>query len=622
MGARFEESESRFPWPEAERWDREGFLAYARLTLAVVCTIIAFVEPKCLGRHVQLSRLLILLYFTCGLFSLIVARLHWHYGRSWVVCLHAMDVVVISLLAMLTGGVQSSFLGLYLFVFLAAACEWGFLGALLTSFACVAFLLSSFALPSAWFRGAPNLFLEGSTFFATLVLSAGLVSSACLLGIIVEREQRRYGDGVVIARLVRRAIPEPSFRVALENALKSVREYFDADQVRLDLQELKGDQAFAWDLTRQTGQSPDGVRSWKLTESVRQASLAMPPEEVRRWFGSGRGGSEGKMPVGRAGNSKRRVQGGLVSGLGRFSAPTKHHDGFGDLRISSEAHSPFVGSWAMLATSFSFEGKWLGRLTVYNPRRVRNARTGLRFLETLVAEVGPAIFNKFLVARLRSRAQARERVRLVQELHDGIVQSLIGLEMQVDHLRRAQTASSDPATLLAELARLQALLHDEIALVREEMQRIRPLQVEPSRFIEYIAGTVNKFQRDQGISATFVAETQEVSLSPRVCTELARIVQESLVNVRKHSGARKVVVSFGRENGHYKLFVEDDGRGFGFTGLLSSAELDSSPKCPSIVRERVRAIGGELMIESTQASGARIAVLVPVTPNGRVSSVS
>jgi len=210
----------------------------------------------------------------------------------------------------------------------------------------------------------------------------------------------------------------------------------------------------------------------------------------------------------------------------------------------------------------------------------------------------------------------------VQELHDGIVQSLIGLEMQIDHLRRAQAASCNPAYLLEELRRLQALLHDEVASVREEMQRIKPLQVDPSRFIEYIAGTVDKFQRDQGISARFVAEEQEVSLSPRVCTELARIVQEALVNVRKHSGARKVLVSFGRENGHYKLFVEDDGRGFGFTGILTSAELDTSSNCPSIVRERVRAIGGQLMIESSQASGARLQILVPVTPNGRIASDS
>jgi two-component system nitrate/nitrite sensor histidine kinase NarX len=230
------------------------------------------------------------------------------------------------------------------------------------------------------------------------------------------------------------------------------------------------------------------------------------------------------------------------------------------------------------------------------------------------------VYSKYLVARLRSRAQAMERIRLAQELHDGVIQSLIGLEMQIDLLRRTQKASGNPASLLQELHRLQMLLHDEILDVREEMQRIKPLEVQPSRLIEYMAGEVGRFRREQGIAASFVAECQEVFLPARVCTELVRIVQEALANVRKHSGAHNVFVRFARENGHYKLCVEDDGCGFGFTGRLSSAELEASSYCPLVIKERVRAIGGEFMIESSKGLGARLGVLVPLAANGRVSS--
>ena len=167
---------------------------------------------------------------------------------------------------------------------------------------------------------------------------------------------------------------------------------------------------------------------------------------------------------------------------------------------------------------------------------------------------------------------------------------------------------------------MQTLFHNEIAALREEMQRIKPLEVEPSRLTEYMAGTVDRFGREQDIYTSFVAECQEVSLPPRVCTELVRIVQEALANVRKHSGARNVFVRFARENGHYKLSVEDDGRGFGFTGRLSSAELEASSNCPLVVKERVRAIGGELMIESSEGLGARIGISIPLTANGRISS--
>ena len=615
MDARRDGLESKLGWLEAQACDWEEFLTHARLILGVVCTITACLSPACLGKDAGLGRLSVLLYLTYALLDLIAVRLRWHYSAVAAICLHAANVLMISFMVVCTGGVQSTFLGLYLFALLVAACKWGLGGAVSTAVACIAALFFYLTPFASWVVRAPDVVVRGSTLVATVALSAGLIASACLLGLLLEREQERYGDGVTIARLVRGIIPEPGFKEALGVTLKSVREYFDADQVRLALQELKGERAYAWDVNRQTGTVEEQVRSWKLSDAVRQGGFAMPPEEIQLGLGLRQSGrTDGRWSLG--------SPGGLLSNRVRRSRRQNGQNGMDDLHIVSEQHSPFVGSWSMLATSFSFAGKWLGRLTVYNPRRGRNAAASLRFLEALVREAGPAMLNKFTVGRLRSHAQARERIRLVQELHDGIVQSLIGLEMEIDHLRRTQEVASNPAALLEELRRLQALLHSEIASVREEMQRIKPLQVDPGRLIPYLAGAVEKFQRDQGIDASFVADDQDVCLSAQVCTELARIVQEALVNVRKHSGAHKVLVTFGRENGCYKLLVEDDGRGFGFSGALSPEEIENSSKCPAIVRERVRAIGGELMIKSNQASGARLEILVPVTPNGRIASDS
>jgi len=619
MGAGVEASEDILAGPEPGAWDREDFLAHARLILAVVCTIAVYLSTAYLGRNGSLIRLLILVYLTFSLFNLILVRIHRHYGLAWGLC-HASEVVITSLIMMFTGGAQSPFLGLYLFLLLAAACKWGFKGALLTSCACIAILFSDLTVLSSWSGRAPQLMNGRGSLVALMTLSASLILSASLLGLLMEREKKRYGDAMVITQIIRSAVPEPSFKTSIGNILRSVREHFDADQVRLAIQEIRGAEAVAWEVTRLQGRHGNVVHSWKLTESARRASIAMPPEEVRRWLRLDRVAADGKLRASAARNRKRGTHGTWLSRLWRSSAPTKYCDGLYDLRIVNEQHSSFGVPWSLLATSFSIEGKWLGRLTVYNPRGGRDPNADLRILGTLVREVGPAVYGKYLVARLRSRAQTMERVRLVQELHDGIIQSLMGLEMHIDLLRRTQTASSDPSALLQELQRLQTLFHNEVAALREEMQRIKPLEVEPSRLTEYMAGTVDRFGREQGIYASFVAECQEVSLPPRVCTELVRIVQEALANVRKHSGARNVFVRFARENGHYKLSVEDDGRGFGFTGRLSSAELEASSNCPLVVKERVRAIGGELMIESSEGLGARIGISIPLTANGRISS--
>ena len=100
-------------------------------------------------------------------------------------------------------------------------------------------------------------------------------------------------------------------------------------------------------------------------------------------------------------------------------------------------------------------------------------------------------------------------------------------------------------------------------------------------------------------------------MPPGVCRELARITQEALVNVRKHSRAKHVLVRLGSARGNTTLVVEDDGQGFSFTGRLSQEEMDAARKGPVVIRERVRFISGELTIESNPGQGARLEVSVP-----------
>jgi signal transduction histidine kinase len=108
-----------------------------------------------------------------------------------------------------------------------------------------------------------------------------------------------------------------------------------------------------------------------------------------------------------------------------------------------------------------------------------------------------------------------------------------------------------------------------------------------------------------------VSEATEIDMPPRLCRELARIVQEGLVNIRKHSGAKRASVGLARTNGQWTLTVEDDGRGFPFSGRFSHAELEAGGKGPLVIRERVRLIEGELTIESNPGRGSRLEISLP-----------
>ena len=183
--------------------------------------------------------------------------------------------------------------------------------------------------------------------------------------------------------------------------------------------------------------------------------------------------------------------------------------------------------------------------------------------------------------------------------------------MQVDVLRRQ--ATEKPEIVTDELSRIQSLLREEVLKLRELMQEMKSLDLDSRKLLGFLSDTVERFQRETGISARFVTDLEDVEMPQQMCRELARIVQEGLVNVRKHSGAQHALVRLGAYDGKWQVVIEDDGRGFPFEGRLSQLELDDQRKAPVIIQERVRLLAGKLTIESNPGKGSRLEIDVPQT---------
>jgi two-component system nitrate/nitrite sensor histidine kinase NarX len=267
-----------------------------------------------------------------------------------------------------------------------------------------------------------------------------------------------------------------------------------------------------------------------------------------------------------------------------------------------------------VAAAVALGEQWAGRLFLVDPAGPPPRETELRLLQALLRRAAPALYSAHLVSRLHARAGADERARVARELHDGVIQSLIGLEMQVDVLRRQALAKAPEKA--GALTHIQALLREEILTVRELMEQMRAVEVGATELVDRLAGMVDRFGRETGISARFVSEVEEVSLAPRLCGEITRIAQEALINVRRHSGASHVVVLFGRQDGRWALTIDDDGEGFGFSGRLDLAALDAERKGPLVIKERVRSAGGQLTIESRPGRGSRLEILISPERHG------
>ena len=88
------------------------------------------------------------------------------------------------------------------------------------------------------------------------------------------------------------------------------------------------------------------------------------------------------------------------------------------------------------------------------------------------------------------------------------------------------------------------------------------------------------------------------------------------MNILKHSPARNVLGGSDAQDGFWKLVVDDDGKGFDFSGRRELSDLDASRLGPMVIKERVRSIGGRLIVESQPGKGSRLEVLCPQRRHG------
>ena len=162
-----------------------------------------------------------------------------------------------------------------------------------------------------------------------------------------------------------------------------------------------------------------------------------------------------------------------------------------------------------------------------------------------------------------------------------------------------------------ELRQIEDILLEEARKLRELMQRVKPVDVDTKSLRHHLVEITQRFERDTGIRAKFVRDSSVVDIERSICWIVVRIVQEALVNVRKHSCATDVSVRLDPRDGNWQLRIDDNGVGFPYSGRFSQSELKASGRGPLVIIECVDSIGGELTLESTAGRGSRLEITIP-----------
>ena len=565
----------------------ERVLAAARSFLAVSALVAIWIDPTEPSRYAPVAYGVMLVYAVHSIVVLVWIRRRRSFSASLLIILQGIDILWPAVMSVFTGPASSPFFLFDAFVLLEAAYRWGLQETLATG-----------AIEVLLYFITSLLVVFGPTAFGSLLVGEPdvnrmiirplyLAIMAYLLGYLGEQEKLQRAETSSIARLIGRVQTEAGFRSAMRGVFEGALQVFGSNRTALVVSEKSTERVFIWEGTREGPGSPLAVGWSEVDDSIRSASWFAPPGSVWliRQTDQGSGKSTVEVLEGES-RGLRHVQWSPPAVLlARFSFNSA-------LGVSLEAGGEWTGSWWLL-----------------DPDCGTQPRVAASYLRRLTSQLLPSLYGVFVMRRLRSQAGAMERARVARELHDGVIQALIGLEMQVDVLRRREGATSEQ--LSSELQRIQSVMHEEVVNLRELMQQMRPIDYNPKQFLDLLAQMVEKFRRDTGVEAYFVTSLSEVALPSRVGGEVARILQEALVNVRKHSGAKNVLVRFDAEDSLWKLAVHDDGCGYDFSGRLSQSELDQAGKGPLVIKERARSIGGEIAIESAPGRGTWLEVRFP-----------
>jgi PAS domain S-box-containing protein len=216
------------------------------------------------------------------------------------------------------------------------------------------------------------------------------------------------------------------------------------------------------------------------------------------------------------------------------------------------------------------------------------------------------VHNQTLAARL-ILAQEAERQRIARDLHDDLSQKLAVLNIEVARL----TLNSN-SEVRRRVDVISSLVSEVAEHVHDLSHELHPSRPEALGLVPAIRSVCGDMSRQHRISVEFRDEAVPPKIDAAVSLCVYRIVQESLRNVVKHSGATRAQVELRGLGTVLELVVADEGRGFvpDASGLSGLGLLS--------MRERVKLLDGEISIRSAPGRGTHLGVRVPLaTSAGR-----
>jgi signal transduction histidine kinase len=199
-----------------------------------------------------------------------------------------------------------------------------------------------------------------------------------------------------------------------------------------------------------------------------------------------------------------------------------------------------------------------------------------------------------------------ERERIGMDLHDGIIQSIYAVGLNLDYAK--VSLEHEPRKAQEKIEQAIAGLNSTIRDIRAYILDLRPRQFnEAENLMRGMQRLVDEFRANSNAEISLAgSEASVADLPVALATALFHICQESLANIAKHAKASRVHINLWAVEDRVLLEIKDNGKGFDLTHSHSTLGHGLNN-----MNRRARKVGGDVEITSAAGEGTTILAWVP-----------
>jgi signal transduction histidine kinase len=209
-------------------------------------------------------------------------------------------------------------------------------------------------------------------------------------------------------------------------------------------------------------------------------------------------------------------------------------------------------------------------------------------------------------------AQEAERKRISRELHDTVLQTLVGINVHLASL--TLKPADNPTSLRRKIAQTQLLVEKSLAMVHRFAVELRPTVLDDLGLIPALHTFMKDSMKRTGVRASLTAYAAVNRLPIEQSAILYRVALEALNNVATHAQASVVEVQIKKLPDWICLTITDDGKSFDVKRVLRTKGNGRLGLLG--MRERLEMVGGKFSIKSTPGHGTTVTARIPVTTEG------